>query len=892
MATIKSLISTYLSDKEFLTNNDLVALNDIISNELTNLGISSDEVSLMSPRAIMASSMNALFNLTDATIKNIRNESSILTSKKMSSIYSQLIQTQDTITLSKPSTMEMMAMVPINQIKEKGTKVQTNTWELEFTDDNTFTIDGYDFRLLHESYFLRVSTNSQGVDTVNAFYYNSNNEKEVVQSQKLKQNGSYYLVFVIEVCQMTYLMKEFSFSDQYIDKFVVQTDHPIYKFELKYRDNASAAWRTITPRLYYTRGVGEFLQYQYLSNTSFIIDHKYTLGGFMPSINGTLHVDVWTTTGQQVYYTSDVEDVVKSPHWLDVTYMPADGMAYNATGGELALNSKEALRSQAILLASTRRRIDTETDMESWFNGFKEIYGSNSVFKPRLVVNDVKSRIFNIYTGLSFNYTDVNATVLNFTIPTTSGNLTVDLSTLPSKTIKNLKYYCINDEMQIVSKQTDQASSYVLDPNNTQTIVENDETFAYVVPFILSYDYDENFCRTYMCAQYDKSYAVTIYKDNEENDTLTRFTSSALVMNDYLDEETGDRVFEVTFTVRPDNPDFVATDDTFMPVLMIEDINSPDDAEKMEDKIYVEIKATYEKDPEAADGRLNCKCVLGTSRNIFNDTVDITYTAKDSTTKTGEVKLSETAYLSLNVKNEDDADFTEVIMYSSEFRLFVNVTSTLYLQTNVEYDGTATFVLTPMVAKYFWDELHNIHNIVNELYDITDFVNNAVYTELDMMKSDKFTLRDLQETLFTCAIKFAKTYGRSQFLQVKYNDRITLMNMQVKPTINISLKDEDFDTATISNMLNDEFINADFDAADLSADALMSDILVAATDYINYIQFINFDEFYDKNYPNYHTITRNTKTEGNDDVPEILNIATEWNNEAKRYQYAVKYNEL
>ena len=888
MATIKSLISTYLSNKEFLTNNDLVALNDIISNELTNLGVSADEVSLMSPRAIMASSMNALFNLADATIKNIRNESSILTSKKMSSIYSQLIQTQDKITLSKPSTMEMLAMVPIDQIKEKGTKVQTNTWELEFNDNNTFTVDGYDFRLLHESYFLRVTTNIQGVDVVNAYYLNSSGNKEVVQSQKLKQNGTYYLVFTIEVAQMTYLIKEFSFSDKYIDKFVVQTDYPIYRFEIKYRDNAAAAWRTITPRLYYTRGVGEFLQYQFLSNTSFIIDHKYTLGGFMPSINGTLHVDVWTTTGQEVYYTSNVEITNKDPYWIDVSYMPADGMAYNATGGELSLSSKEALRAQAILLASTRRRIDTEVDMEAWFNGFKEIYGSNSVFKPRLVVNDVKSRIFNIYTGLSFNYTDVNNNVLNFTIPSTSGDLTVHLNTLPTKFIAstNTSHYCINDDMQVISSQTDQSSTYLLDPNNTETVTDTNTTFSYVIPFILSYDSSENFCRTYMCAQYNRSYSCSIDYDNEANDNLTRFTSSALFMNDYKDEITNERVFEASFTVRPDNPSFEATDDTFMPILMLEEKDSTD-----ENPIYIKIKATYEKDESASDGRLNCKCVLGSSRNVFNDTVDITYTAEDGTTKTDEVKISGTTLLSLNVKEKDDSDFTEVIRYKSDFRLFVNVTSTLYLQTNREYDGTVTFVLTPMIAKYFWDELHNVHNIIDELYDISEFVNNAVYTELDMMRDEKFSLRDLQETLFTCAIKFAKTYGRSQFLQIKYNERQTLRNMQVKPTINISLKDEDFDVDTISNMLNDEFINFDFDADDLSADALMADVLVAGTDYINYIQFINFDK--DEKYDdNYHIILRNTKTEGNDDVPEILNIATKWNKDAQRYEYDIDYNKL
>lgn len=879
MATIKSLVSTYLSNKEFLTNNDLVALNDIISNELTNLGVSSEEVSLMSPRAIMASSMNALFNLADATIKNIRNESSILTSKKMSSIYSQLIQMQDTITLSKPSTMEMLAMVPITQIKERGTKVQTNTWELEFTDDNTFTVDGYDFRLLHESYFLRVTTNIQGVDVVNAYYLNSSGNKEVVQSQKLKQNDTYYLVFVIEVAQMTYLIKEFSFSDRYIDKFVVQTDNPIYKFELKYRDNAASAWRSITPRLYYTRGVGEFLQYQYLSNTSFIVDHKYTLGGFMPAINGTLHVDLWTTTGQEVYYTSDVEITNKSPYWLDVSYMPSDGLAYNATGGEISLSSKEALRSQAILLASTRRRIDTETDMEAWFNGFKEIYGSNSVFKPKLVVNDVKSRIFNIYTGLSFNYTDVNNNELSFTVPTTSGDLTVNLSQLPYTTYAERKYYCITDEMQVISTQNESTDYFILDPNNTSEIVDSSNTFVYTVPFIISYDEEENFCRTYMCAQYGRQYTSSILHDNEEENNLTRFVISALTMNDYIDENTSERVFNVTFVARPDNANFEATDDTFMPVLILKEY----DGDKNEKE--VRIKVDYEKDETASDGRLNCTCTLTTSRHIFDNAVDITYKTEEGSTATSMIAIGEDANVAIMVKEKDDSDFTEIIRYTSPLRLFVNVTSTLYLQSNKEYDGTVTFVLTPMVAKYFWDEAHNVHNIIDEIYDLSYFVNNAVYTELDMMKSDNYTLRDLQETLFTCAIKFAKTYGCSHFLDIKATLRTPLLNLQVKPTINISLKDEDFDTVTISNMLNDEFINFDFEEADLSADALAADILVAGTDYINYIQFLNFDE-YD---PDYHIITRNTVTQGNNDVPEILNIAPRWNKEAQRYEYRVEY---
>jgi hypothetical protein len=885
MATIKSLVSTYLSNKEFLTNNDLVALNDIISNELTNLGVSADEVSLMSPRAIMASSMNALFNLTDATIKNIKNESSILTAKKMSSIYSQLIQTQDKITLSTPSTMEVIAMIPISQIKEKGTKVQLNTYELEFTNENTFQIDGYDFRLVHDSYFIRVTTNAAGVDTVNAYYYNSNNEKEVVQSQKFQQNGTYYLAFNIEVMQVTYLIKEFSFSDQYIDKFVVQTDYPIYNFSLKYRDNSAAAWRDITARLYYTRGVGEFLQYQYLSNTSVLIDHKYTLGGFMPSINGTLHVDVWTTTGQPVYFTSSADITNRDPYWLDISYMPVDGVAFNATGGSTAMTSKEALRSQAVVLASTRRRIDTETDMEAWFDGFKEIYNSNSVFKPKLVVNDVKSRIFNVYTALTFNYTDANDTTLNFTIPSTSGDITAQLDDLPTKTIQsvdttlnNKTWHCITPEMQIISKQTEITSTYIIDPNNTQTVDDSKETFVYITPFILSYNPEDNFCRTYMCAQYGRQYANTIDYDNEENDTLTRFIASSLTMNDYLEEESGDRVFNVSFVVRPDNASFEATDDTFKAVLILTDVN----------KNEVRIKASFEKDETVEDGRLNCKCDITTARHIFGTVVEITYLAEDGSTKTADVIINEDAKLDIYTKEPDDAEFTEIIRYKSPLRLFVDVTSVLYLQTNQEYDGTTTFVLTPMIAKYFWDERYNIKNIINEIYNIEDFVSNAVYTELDMMKSDRFTLRDLQETLFTCSIKFAKTYGRSKFLNIKSDKTDYLINLQVKPTINISLKDEDFDTVTIANMLNDEFTNFDFEAEDLSADALMSDILVAASDYINWIQFINFDDYKD----NYHIILRNTLTQGNDDVPEILNIKTLWDNEAKRYKYDCDIKEL
>lgn len=172
--------------------------------------------------------------------------------------------------------------------------------------------------------------------------------------------------------------------------------------------------------------------------------------------------------------------------------------------------------------------------------------------------------------------------------------------------------------------------------------------------------------------------------------------------------------------------------------------------------------------------------------------------------------------------------------------------------------------------------------------NIFDFIKTEVYGELDMFSSHGFTVRDLQETLFTVSIKFAKTYGRSKFLNVGSNRTEPIHNLQLKPSVFLRKIDQEFDETAIASELNRVLITHDYQMTDLHMSKLVKDVLTSAQDSVDILQFINFDT-----YPSdYHLIRKNEVDIGNNDVPEVVSIEPIYNTDLEIYQYGMTFKEI
>ena len=877
-------ITQLFLDKELMTRTDLMMMNNVIAAELNRLGVPLVEASRLNTTTIVTAAMNVGMNTLSAAVRNQKHESSILRARKLSSLYSQLVQRGDNIELAKPSTLNVYAIVPIWQIKEKGKRIMTNTWEHDFTNLNRFKLDGLDFMPSINIHKMRVTTIGKR-DDVRVYFVNDKGINQSVRCQKIKQDGEHRLMFEVEYTQLLDEEHEYIIHDEEYDRTVVETRFPIHMFWILYRDNAGDTFRNIHPRLMYSRGLGEYLEFQYLSETSLAITHKYSLGGFKPNIGGELRVKCLTTTGRDVIWSDDPTDIKRDPKhfYLNVTYMPSDSLIYESRGGRRSSSDKEVIRDLIIKLSGTRRRIETEPDMNTWLLPYRR-NGGASIFRPRLVRNDVKARIFNIYTGLSFNSVLANNETRTFTVPTSSGNLVVNLADLPSKQVEYVDWYSFGADMQIISYQSTLDDNYTLDPTNSITPGTTPNDFTYVSPFIFSYWPGENFCRCFMNAQYDAVYSTMATYEGEEEDITCRFITTNLTVNDYIEEESpNNRIFTITTILRPDEADFEPTPSNFKVFLQIKDVD--DNPHR--------IQSEWSVDEDNIGPFYRVLFKLSSSRRIFNTQTDLTFIDDTGTIVTKEIDVVQNAKLEVYQVVDDVVPPNKinrlVVVYDSEVELFKEITPTLYLQTELEYTNRITFLLVPMVSKEFYSVPHNQYTITTEILKVFDFIVNEVYMDEDLLRVRRFSIRDMLITNYSCSIKFVKTYGASKFLQLKLDQTTPITNLQMTPTFGITLAEEEFDKSIISSLINQSLINHDFESRDLHLDSLVAEVLVGSDGRVMNFQFIRLADNYP---PDYHLMTRNSIVEANYDVPEVPSIAPKWNEALRVYEYGITYNEF
>lgn len=855
----------------YLNTETKIDLNKIIETDLQRNGMSAEDVAIQSQTGLLIAGFNTFFDNVSNIMNNIKRESSLTTATYSSSLYTQLVQHETDITLSQPSRLKMFIKIPVDQIKLKGKLVQNNTYELQFTNKNVVEIDGQEFIPVISTHYIRYTLNTPGYD-LRVFHREGEDYMSVnVPTQSLYFGGVRYLVFSADFVQLTVETQERTFSDSQLDTFIVTTKYPIYDFRLYYKDTQVSKEIELTKRLFYTRGQGSFMQYKILSNNSVRIDHKYVIGGFKPVVGGILRIELQTTTGENVKFKGLALNKKVNPIDLPIEYLPITDDIFESTGGRIANTDKEVLRNYIIKLKGSRRRIDTEADMGVWLKG----YSGSSEFKPRVVVNDVKSRIFNVYTVLSFKHkTGISEKI--FTVPTNSGTFNVNVDRLPFGTVGGIKWHCINPSVAIKSSQSDTASSFGYDNSvNTETFKPpvSETIYYYVSPFIYSYNERENFCRSYMDAQYDAPYESEVVYESEDPKITTRFINTTLRMHDYLDESTNKRVFRVVAQIRADDPKFELNENTFKAILRFQ---KPDET-------WLELPTSGIEIVSKEENKYNLLFDLKTDRIIADTFFNLD--VKGVVTQIS-VKPKTELDIYIKVPKDDTVEEIKTITYSAPLKIFEECTSTLYMQTNLNiFTGGIDFMWMPLVSLAFYQRPQNRRKIIDEINNIRRFLNEEIFTEYDMFSKEGVTLQDVQETLFTTSIKFAKTYGRSKFLNVGAEKNTPIVNLQLKPTIYIRKLDPEFDESTISSAINQTFISHDYDMMDLHMSDLVKEVLTEASESVSILQFVNFDS-----YPaNYHMIIRNDTNEKNEDPPEVVSLEPIYDEDAGIYKYNITY---
>lgn len=869
------------NNKVDITSYDKKSLKELIKTSLRLDGIPASEIPLHSQAGILTQAILTNFDINIMAIQNLSRESSLLTCRNMDSLYSQVIQHTNEIELARPSKIELMIKIPIDYILMYGKTVSTNTKEFIYTNENELMLEGLPFKCDYSKIFIRVFDTPNSLKDVRVFIIADNGvETNLIYQRYTDQNKRTYILFDAPFSQIETEFQEYAFTDTQFERFVVQTKKPIVDFSLTYIAPGGEK-KPITPKLYFTRTTGDYLEYRYLNNNSILIDHNYIFGGFKPEITGTLRVDLITTSGRDIKY-NDVSKISKLvPNNLIIEYLPIGEDYFVSSGAKLASDNKEDIRNYVLMLKGSRKRIDTESDMNTWLLQ----YEGSSTFKPIMTVNNVKSRVFSIFTTLTFTEQIDAINLRQYTVPTDSGDLFVDTTNLPSWTDGlSRKFYSLNSDVIITSIQDQESSDYYLNREDLEPEGEKFK-FLFVSPFIHSYDINRNIIRSYLDMVDNVPYRMIPIYENPKTTIESRFVASNLRVD--LKKETDNYDYQVKTQIRADNPKLdLLKNDVFKIELRFEDPGVKEKYHRIKSKSVININ-----DNNKYDIIFDCT----TKREIFGEHIKLDYMdAETNTRKSMYINIKTPMIVDLFLRDKSiDGEYLET--YSKitsfgvkEFKFFEEVTRNLSVQSTVNYDGIIKFIRLPLVEKTFYDDQHvNRLNVYREIKSLCEFINREIYDQLDIYSKRGNTLKDRQETLFDVSIKFVKSVGVSKKLQVGSDSKTYLHNLQLKPKFLVRKRVKEFDVRDISNSLNTIFRKHDFLSSELNMWNEVSEILFLNSDSIQMLQFINFDE-----YPSdYHTISQKTFDVSDIDTPEVLSLGFKYNPTLKIYEYEASYKE-
>lgn len=830
-----------------LTSKDDSELKRVLTNELVRNGIDPSDVSTMSTTSMVVQGMMSFFERIQDSISVIKRESSILTAEKNVTLYNQLIQHTDKLTLATPSTMEVFVDIPFTEISKYGKKVGSNSYKFKFTTDNKISIDNNVFIPKEEmEIFLTVTKSSKQakVQKINGdgTYIN-------IPTQRIMDYyGNYHLFFKIEMVQLVTEMFERTFTGDKLERFIINTKLPIHDFILVYSDSVETTPIEIEPKLYFTRGTNNYMKYKIYNNNKITLEYVYTTDGFKPRVGGKLKICMLTTSGQNVKFRGSPDIIKRMPDNLNINYHPLS-TDFISKNGKLSSSNKEDLRNQIIKYKSTRLRIDTESD----FKTFLSVYDGCSIFEPRIQSSDIQ-RIFNVYTLLSFKNKD-NV----FTIPTDTHNVKIPLSKLSSYT---------NDD-GVTSYDLPSNLVYTIPTSGLDGVLSTDMDGMQVgVPLHMSYNYSENFMRVLLEQQVDVPYFTNCVFDSSDLDLPTRFVNTTLRVNECEDE------FNISTEIRSDNESFKVSDDTFYAEL--EFLDSSNNTTKIPLSSVIDLEQ---------DNKYTLKFNINSEKKIF-DTI-FTMTASSHNGSEFETKLVyvpiKDVEMSLHLYTVYDGVKTLVETFKTSLDFFKDVTKNFVVQSSIDYNGDLVVFKAPLIEQTFKSIPRNKVEINKELLNVINFINNAVNT--DDFSSTSYDLKSKQETLFSHAIKFVKTVGKSETL-ILDGGYAEVTNLQLSPYMKYRPKSVDCDLSRISSRINSYLISHKFETNDCHMNEILADILKDSTSYLEMLQFIKLGDEYTSD-----KLMLSQKS-NNSSVPESMSIAPIYNEELDRYDYDIKFEQI
>lgn len=331
-----------------------------------------------------------------------------------SSIYSNAAIFQLNNAFADAGRCEFIIAIPESDIKNNFITKQDSDYSYFYIDKNTkITIEGIPFVLDYDIEIRAMYRQSQKKWIYTAKYLIGNFKNSVSDVRdpyvKLRQTATGLIVLQVTMKQYIRTVVYESIVDNATLNYpTINVSYPgkLLGFDIRYKSPRDKDFTTqIMPKVIYSiPSKDPFCYFKMLGNNKFEISFTTKDAYFQPEFNSELEIIIYTTLGKDgnfKFYTGDNIAITKGEDYEYVnSWMIAAKPMSGCKGGKEKL-STEGLRELTVEGFTTANSLDTEHDLQVYFNNYKHRYENELLFLKKR--NDAVELLFSAFMFIKDN---------------------------------------------------------------------------------------------------------------------------------------------------------------------------------------------------------------------------------------------------------------------------------------------------------------------------------------------------------------------------------------------------------------------------------------------------------------------------------------------------------
>ena len=313
--------------------------------------------------------------------------------------------------LAKPASLTTVILINERDVLQNASP-KTNGFSEYIIDENTYIrVEDINFKI---DYPIKILVKPYKGDYIfTASYVKKYNNKlsdilnPFIKMQRINYNHTKYLALLVKVRQVYYNEEYFNIIDNNllnVPFIEFNYSNQLCNFEVFYRDSNTTEYIQLVKKLNNSKAIKTpFCYYEVKSNNTVEISFSSKENTFKPSFNSEILVKIWTTDGEDgnfdMYTGSNVNVYVDTESIYEYNaHVPLIAILQTPSTGGQSCPTLDELKEINTDCFSTVTSYTTEADLERYFNNFNYIYNQRVHFIKKR--DDIVDRLYSSFAIL------------------------------------------------------------------------------------------------------------------------------------------------------------------------------------------------------------------------------------------------------------------------------------------------------------------------------------------------------------------------------------------------------------------------------------------------------------------------------------------------------------